>query len=290
MNNQLKYNFFKKNHLFHLVDSSYIPMFLSFSLFLLICTMIDILFSTVKPINTFFFLILVLTLFINMWFYRIFVEYSDRSIINVEVEKNFILGMLLFVCSEICLFGSVFWAFFHASLAPSIFIGAVWPPVGIESLNPFTIPLVNTLLLLTSGATANNFYYLLRHMTIRHELTFNTYSYSFNTRWYVLYGSLLTTVLLGLLFILIQVFEYLNSPFSISDSIFGSTFFMSTGLHGLHVFLGLTVLIFILFRLISGDFDSTQHHTISTTCALIYWHFVDVVWLFLFTFVYVWGA
>lgn len=291
MNQFLNYNFYKKNHLFHLVKPSYIPLVFSMILFMFLNTVVSMFLSSFSAISLkFTILLILLILFMNLWFYNIYHEYSDIFIINTEVEKNFIIGMLLFVCSEILLFASVFWAFFNSSLAPSIYIGVFWPPIGIASVNPFKIPLINTLLLLTSGATANNFYYLLKHISIRFALNYNIYSYKFNIQWYLLYGSLFSTVTLGLIFLVIQIYEYINSSFSISDSIYGSTFFMSTGLHGFHVLVGLLSLIFILFRLIQGDFDLAQFQTISTTCSLIYWHFVDAVWLFLFVFVYVWAS
>lgn len=286
---KINYTFFKKNHLFHLVKPSGIPLFLSFSVFIFINILISIM-TSAQVDASFYLSFLFLFFMINYWFYKLSEEYSDKFVMNIDVERNYILGMLLFVCSEVLLFGSVFWAFFNSSLSPSIFIGAIWPPIGIDSMNPYEIPLLNTLLLLSSGATANNFYYLLRHLTIKHEFAYNLSYHSYYNNWKILYGSLLCTVILGFLFMLIQVFEYVNSLFSISDSVYGSTFFMSTGLHGLHVFLGLSVLLFILFRLMFGEYDKGQVYTISTTCALIYWHFVDVVWIFLFTFVYIWGA
>jgi len=287
----MNYYFFnKKHHLFHLVNPSAVPIALSLSIFLFVNVLVDSLYYSFDSVSSFFFVsLLLLILCINLWFYRLFKEYSLLSVMNATVERNYVVGMLLFVCSEVCLFAAVFWSFFNSSLSPSIFIGALWPPVGIASINPFKIPMLNTLLLLTSGATANNFYYLLRYTSVRYSFIHNNFYASFFDQWQTLYGSLFSTIILGSLFMSIQAFEYLHSLFTISDSIYGSCFFMATGLHGLHVFLGLTVLFFIFIRLLCGDYDVTQFHTLLTTCALIYWHFVDVVWLFLFIFVYIWA-
>jgi len=187
------------------------------------------------------------------------------------VQKGLRIGMILFIISEIMFFVAFFWGFFHSSLAPTIAIGCVWPPIGIEPISAFGLPLLNTLLLLTSGAT----------VTWTHHSII-----SGNKQESVI--SLLLTIILALIFTVIQVFEYIQAPFTISSGIYGSTFFMSTGFHGFHVLIGTLFLSVCLYRLIKGHF--TKEHHLGFEAAAWYWHFVDVVWLFLFVSVYWWGG
>lgn len=286
---RIKYNFFKKNHLFHLVKPSYIPILLSITIFSFVSALPYLFFGELSKFRLLL-LLSFLILMINFWFLSLTTEYSNDYIRTKAVEDNFLLGMLLFICSEVFLFIGVFWSFFHSSLSPSIFIGAIWPPIGIISLDIFKIPTLNTILLLTSGATINLFYYMLRNFKTRFILVFNRYLYITINNWFILYGSLFFTIFLGSFFMLVQLFEYVNSIFSFSDSIFGSVFYMATGLHGLHVFLGLSIIFYIFIRVCYGDYDLNNSSNILTTCSVWYWHFVDVVWIFLFVFVYFWGA
>ena len=187
------------------------------------------------------------------------------------VKKGLKIGMLLFIISEICFFVSFFWAFFHSSLAPAIELGALWPPIGIQILNPFSVPLLNTAILLSSGAT----------VTWAHHAIIN------GQRKQAISG-LTSTVLLGIIFTALQGFEYIEAPFAISDSVYGSTFFMATGFHGFHVLIGTTFLLVCLIRLIFHQY--TRHHHFGFEAASWYWHFVDVVWLFLYVCIYWWGS
>lgn len=174
------------------------------------------------------------------------------------VKKGLKLGMILFIVSEICFFVSFFWAFFHSSLAPAIELGALWPPRGIQILNPFSVPLLNTAILLSSGAT----------VTWAHHAIIN------GNRGQSVKG-LLFTVALGIIFTGLQGAEYYEAPFAISDSVYGSTFFMATGFHGFHVLIGTTFLGVCLGRLAFHQF--TRHHHFGFEAASWYWHFVDVV-------------
>ena len=188
-------------------------------------------------------------------------------------------GMILFIASEVMFFVAWFWAFFEAALNPGDaaqvmrleFTGGHWPPSGMEVFDPWHLPLINTLILLTSGTTVTWAHHALLH----------------NYRRGLVWG-LVCTVLLGLSFTGVQAYEYLHAPFSFAGSIYGSTFFMATGFHGAHVIIGTIFLAVCLLRAVRGDFTPKQHFGLEA--AAWYWHFVDVVWLFLFSFVYVWAS
>uniref|UniRef100_A0A1X9ZNS5 Cytochrome c oxidase subunit 3 n=1 Tax=Decemunciger sp. AB-2017 TaxID=1980157 RepID=A0A1X9ZNS5_9ANNE len=181
------------------------------------------------------------------------------------------LGMLLFILSEIMFFFGFFWAFFHSSLAPTLEIGCVWPPIGITPLNAFAIPLLNTAVLLASGVTVT---------WAHHSLLEGNRKNATQALFY--------TVTLGLYFTYLQMNEYLDASFSISDSIYGTTFFVSTGFHGAHVIIGTTFLMVCLFR--TYHFHFSANHHFGFEAAAWYWHFVDVVWIFLYLCIYWWGS
>ncbi|MBX3524665.1 MAG: cytochrome c oxidase subunit 3, partial [Rhodoblastus sp.] len=146
-----------------------------------------------------------------------------------------------------------------------------WPPKGIEVLDPWHLPLLNTLLLLTSGTT----------VTWAHHALLNGDREG-------LKKGLMATIVLGLIFSFVQGYEYAHAPFAFKNSIYGSTFFMATGFHGFHVIVGTIFLIVCLVRAVKGQFTPRQH--LGFEFAAWYWHFVDVVWLFLFACIYVWGS
>jgi cytochrome c oxidase subunit 3 len=187
------------------------------------------------------------------------------------VRKGLTLGVALFIVSEVFAFLGVFWAYFHSSLAPTIELGSSWPPVGITPLDPFAIPLLNTIILLSSGA----FITWAHHALIKGD------------RSSAIWGSIYT-VLLAILFTGLQYVEYKQAPFTIADSVYGTTFFASTGLHGLHVIVGTIFIVVALIRIVS--YHSTNNHHLGFESSILYWHFVDVVWLFLFISVYWWGS
>ena len=181
------------------------------------------------------------------------------------------IGFLLFIVSEVLFFFSFFWAFFHSSLSPSVEIGVIWPPVGVDPLNPFSVPLLNTAILLSSGAT----------------VTWAHHSMVSGNKNEAVQG-LTLTVILGVLFTALQAMEYVEAPFCIADSVYGTTFFVATGFHGLHVIIGTIFLFICLLRLNLSHF-TTSHH-FGFEAASWYWHFVDVVWLFLYVCIYWWGC
>lgn len=188
-----------------------------------------------------------------------------------SVQTGLRMGMLLFIVSEIMFFFAFFWAFFHSSFNPSLAIGGVWPPAFIVTLDPWKVPLLNTCLLLSSGASVT-----WAHHSI---VAGSKFQASF---------SLIITVVLAIIFTALQGFEYCTAPFTISDGIYGSCFYMATGFHGFHVIVGTLFLIVCLFRLYLNHF--TREHHFGFEAAAWYWHFVDVVWLFLFITVYWWGS
>jgi cytochrome c oxidase subunit 3 len=195
------------------------------------------------------------------------------------VQISLRYGMILFIASEVMFFVAWFWAFFDASLFAGeaqqytrvAFTGGHWPPKGIEAIDPWHFPLINTLILLTSGTTVT---------WAHHALLENDRE--------GLKKGLALTILLGLLFTSIQIFEYAHAPFPFKDSIYGATFFMATGFHGFHVIVGTIFLIVCLIRANAGQFTPKQH--LGFEFAAWYWHFVDVVWLFLFSAIYVWSS
>lgn len=187
------------------------------------------------------------------------------------VQLGMRYGMMLFICSEIMFFFAFFWAFFHSSLNPAPEIGGVWPPKGIDVLSAWEIPLLNTIILLTSGASCTWCHHAIVAGERKEALL-----------------SLIITLILAVFFTTLQAFEYVNAGFTISDSVFGSTFFMATGFHGFHVIIGTTFLAVCFFRLLNYHF--TQEHHFGFEAAAWYWHFVDVVWLFLFVTIYWWGG
>jgi cytochrome c oxidase subunit III len=189
------------------------------------------------------------------------------------VQLHLRYGMILFIASEVMFFVAWFWAFFNAALFPSTAdaIGGVWPPKGMEVLNPFGFPLLNTLILLCSGTTVTWAHHALIH----------------GDRGGLIKG-LWLTIGLGLMFTSIQAYEYANAPFEFKQNIYSSTFFMATGFHGAHVIIGTIFLTVCLIRAYKGHFRPEQHFGFEA--AAWYWHFVDVVWLFLFICIYVWGG
>jgi cytochrome c oxidase subunit 3 len=187
------------------------------------------------------------------------------------VQKGLRWGIILFILSEVIFFFAFFWAFFHRRLAPTPELGCNWPPTGIPPLNPFAIPLLNTAVLLASGVTVT---------WAHHRLTEGNRQNAIQ--------ALTLTVALGIYFTNLQANEYWDTTFTIADRIYGSTFFVATGFHGLHVLIGSTFLLVCLARTISHHFSKSHHFGFEA--AAWYWHFVDVVWIFLYLCIYWWGS
>ena len=191
------------------------------------------------------------------------------------VQLHHRYGMILFIASEVMFFVGWFWAFFDFSLFPSTIaevVGGQWPPKAIEAvMDPFDLPLLNTLILLCSGTTLTWAHHALIHGDRKSAKQ-----------------GLLATIVLGLIFSSIQAYEYAHAPFAFGENTYGSAFYMATGFHGFHVIVGTIFLLVCLKRLYNGDFTPRQHFGFEA--AAWYWHFFDVVWLFLFVAIYVWGG
>lgn len=260
-----------QDHPFHLVSPSPWPMYTSISLFTLTLSGALSMHSFTNASNVFLLALLSLVLSMSFWFRDIISEGTYLGNHTLAVQKGLNLGVILFIVSEALFFMAIFWAFFHSALTPTIELGAQWPPLGIEPVNPFELPLLNTVLLLSSGAT----------------VTYAHHSLIQGKRSGALYGSI-ATVLLALVFTCFQGVEYSVSSFTISDGAFGTCFFFATGFHGIHVMIGTAFLAVALWRIYA--YHLTDNHHLGFEGGILYWHFVDVVWLFLYVSVYYWGS
>lgn len=255
---------------YHLVSPSPWPILVSFSLFNLAigATMYMHGFSQGGYLLTLGFLLT--TFGMILWFRDVITEGTFLGHHTKEVKNGLLIGVVLFIISEVFAFLSVFWAFFHSSLSPAIEIGS-WPPQGITPLDAFSIPLLNTCLLLSSGAL----------------ITYGHHALVAKDRKNAIYGTILT-VIFALIFTALQYYEYSDAAFTISDGIYGTVFYASTGLHGLHVIIGTAFILVALIRVMLYHSTNTHHQGYGTS--IIYWHFVDLIWLFLFMAIYFWGG
>nr|YP_010893077.1 cytochrome oxidase subunit III [Paraisaria heteropoda]WJR82515.1 cytochrome oxidase subunit III [Paraisaria heteropoda] len=260
-----------QDHPFHLVSPSPWPLYTSISLFTL--TVNAALAMHLFSYSSILFFMALCTLVASMalWFRDIISEGTYLGNHTSAVQKGLNLGVILFIVSEALFFLGIFWGYFHSALTPTILLGAQWPPMGIESINPFELPLLNTVILLSSGAT----------------ITFAHHSLIKGERKGAIYGTIFT-IILALVFTCFQVIEYKVSSFTISDGVFGTCFFFGTGFHGLHVIIGTVFLAVGLWRILA--YHLTDHHHLGYENGILYWHFVDVVWLILYITMYYWGS
>lgn len=203
------------------------------------------------------------------WWRDIIIE-GNQGQHTDKVQMGLRIGMVMFIMSEVWFFVSFFWSYFHAALFPNEVMGGTWPPKGIVTLDPFHLPYFNTLVLLLSGTTVTWAHHALLEKNNKDMVK-----------------ALLITVALGLLFTCVQVIEYSHAAFSLADGVYGSNFYMATGFHGVHVIIGTIFLSVCAYRAWKGQITPRAH--IGFEAAAWYWHFVDVVWLFLFVAVYWWG-
>nr|ATA58323.1 cytochrome c oxidase subunit III [Bolivaritettix sikkinensis] len=257
------------NHPFHLVDHS--PWPLTGALGAFITTMGLTKWFHMFDINLMTLGLTIIILTMIQWWRDVTRESTYQGLHTTKVAVGLRWGMILFITSEVLFFISFFWAFFNSSLAVNVELGMMWPPKGVEPFNPLNIPLLNTIILLSSGITVT---------WSHHSLMESNHSQAKQ--------SLMMTVILGIYFTIMQAYEYMESQFSISDSAYGSTFFVATGFHGIHVMIGTTFLLICSIRQMFYHFTSNHH--LGFEAAAWYWHFVDVVWLFLYISIYWWGS
>ena len=249
---------------FHVLSLSLWPIVISLSVLIIFIR----LYLSIKV--SFNVLILIVILVILNWFKDISRESDlliEHSFINNVFFKS---GMILFITSEIIFFVSFFWCYFDFVLVVDVELGSVWPPKGVQRINPFRIPLLNTLILLSSGVL----------------ITWSHFSI-LNNDWFYSVVTLTFTLILGVYFLYIQYQEYLDATYSFISSGYGRIFFLATGFHGFHVLLGCILILGSLIRILTLRCDTLSHYNFEFSAW--YWHFVDVVWLFLFIFIYWWG-
>lgn len=262
---------FFPGHPYHLVSASPWPYHQSCNLFILVSSIV--LFAhlfTFSEVTLFSGIFLVIAT-MSFWFRDIISEGTFMGNHTLAVQKGLQMGITLFVVSEAMFFLSVFWAYFHSSISPTPELGSEWPPVGIEVVDPFEIPMVNTVLLLSSGLS----------ITYSHHCMIGG-----NRKGAIIGGG--ATIILAVLFTFCQGIEYSTASFTLSDGVFGSCFYFGTGFHGIHVLIGSAFLIVGLSRLVM--YHLTENHHVGMEGAIVYWHFVDVVWLILYISVYWWGS
>jgi cytochrome c oxidase subunit 3 len=271
MTNSTITTFNNQKHGFHLVDPSPWPLIAAFSAFMLTFGGAMYMHGYSGGAFLWRFGLLMILFMMYVWWRDIIREGTFEGQHTLQVQNGLKMGMLLFILSEVMFFFAFFWGFFHSSFNPSHALGGVWPPMGLVILDPWAVPLLNTIILLTSGATIT---------VCHHSIVAGMKKQAML--------SLEATIFLAIIFTALQAYEYLTAPFSISDGAYGSTFYMATGFHGFHVFIGTCFLTVCYFRIHFGHF--TREHHFGFEAAAWYWHFVDVVWLFLFVTIYWWGS
>lgn len=273
-------------HDYHIIDPSPWPFLASAGAFIMMIGLVGfmryaaggqfVMFGVDLAGPWIFYLGLALVLYVMYAWWSDTIKEGQEGAHTRVVSLHLRYGMIMFIASEVMFFVAWFWAFFDASLFPNEAIqaartevlGGQWPPQGIEVLDPLHLPLFNTVTLLLSGTTVTWAHHALLH----------------NDRKGLIWG-LTLTVVLGVIFSYVQYYEYAHAPFAFGGSIYGSTFYMATGFHGAHVLIGTIFLAVCLIRLLAGQMSAKKHFGLEA--AAWYWHFVDVVWLGLFVFVYI---
>jgi len=270
------------SHPFHLVDPSPWPFCTSMALWYMALTVVSVFHNYVAEASTLLYGLVYLIFSLAAWWRDVIRESTYEFKHTPYVRRGLLLGMTLFIVSEVMFFFGFFWAFFHSSLVPSPYIGGVWPPHTLSVVSPWELPLVNTLCLLLSGVT----------LTISHRQLNGLpyYNHFISVRWQTL-NRLITwlqvTIFLGVFFLGCQAFEYYYAGFTFQDTVYGGTFYILTGLHGMHVLVGTIFLIVCLWR--ASRLHFTLWKQVGFKSAVWYWHFVDVVWIFLYLVIYIWG-
>jgi cytochrome c oxidase subunit 3 len=255
-------------HPFHLVNPSPWPLLSACSLLFLTISIVMYLHEYNHGFSFLISSFLLLASLAGFWWRDLIRESTYLQVHNHKTETGLKIGFLLFIISESMLFVSLFWCFLHSSLSPVIHIGSQWPPYMLNTIALY-LPLVNTFLLLTSGASITY-----AHLAL------------LNKRKIPAIQGLIITIILAIIFSGIQLYEYYNSPFSMSDSIYGSIFYMLTGIHGLHVIIGTIFIVTQMIRMIKRHYKA---NSIALEMSILYWHFVDVIWIIVFLLVYTYG-
>ena len=267
----------KPNHPYHLVDPSPWPLIGSLSGGTAATGRILFMHGVTPWVLVLGIMMIIATMF--GWWRQVVREGTFQGHHTPVVQIGLRYGMLLFIASEVMFFSAFFWAYFDASLFPDEVqqflrfeaTGGVWPPAGVLTFEPFELPFLNTLILLLSGCTVTWAHHALREGDRKGTLR-----------------GLGLTVILGALFTSLQAFEYSHAAFGFREGIYSSTFYMLTGFHGFHVIVGTIFLAVCFLRAQAGHFKADHH--VGFEAAAWYWHFVDVVWLFLFASIYVWAS
>lgn len=255
----------KFNHPYHLVTLRPWPINVSFRLIIILRGVL-ILFNNFN-INLILIGLLLTILNLIQWWRDVIRERTIQGFHTLKVILGLQNGILLFILSEVIFFLSFFWCYFHIYLSPRIEIGRIWYPINLIVFNPYNIPILNTLILLSSGVSITYCHYRIIKSNLNNSII-----------------RILITLILGLIFTYFQYLEYNESYFCINDSIYGSVFFLLTGFHGFHVILGTIFNIVIFLRIIFKHFS--LYHYFGFEASSWYWHFVDLVWLFLYLFIY----
>ncbi|MFA5538687.1 MAG: cytochrome c oxidase subunit 3 [Gemmobacter sp.] len=263
-----------KNHDYHILPPSLWPLLGGVSAFVMLFGAV----MWMKDITPWMFFIGLAAVLYTMFGWWSEVAHEGQTGDHTPVvQVGLRYGFILFIISEVMFFTAWFWSFFKHALYPihpdgiSPMVDGPWPPAGIETFDPWHLPLINTLILLCSGAAATWAHHALAHENNRRDLV----------------TGLALAIALGVLFTLFQAYEYSHAGFGFAGNIYGANFFMATGFHGFHIVIGTIFLTVCLVRAIKGHFTQQQH--VGLEAAAWYWHFVDVVWLFLFFAIYVWG-
>ena len=268
----------KKNHPYHIVEPSPWPIATSFVLLLLALSAVGVM-KEVAYFNIALLLsLLLLATCAGLWWRDVISEACQPGTYTFEVKNGLRMGVMLFIASEVMFFGAFFGSIFKNKLLPNKALDGFWPekivswvPASFQEFDPWNLPFTNTLILLLSSTT----------------LAWAEYSLKEQNKQDLLRG-LKYTILLGILFTCLQAFEYIHAPFKLTDSVFTSDFYIITGFHGVHVIIGTIFLSICYFRSLLGHFDDKKSH-LGFEFAVWYWHFVDIVWLMLFVFLYLWN-
>lgn len=256
---------------FHLVTNSPWPLTTSLALMSLALTLGLTMHGYIGNHLWLFLAISLVLSSIFLWVRDVVIEGTYLGDHTIAVRKGLNIGFMLFVLSEILIFAALFWSYFHSAMGPTIEIGCQWPPVGITSIKPTELPLLNTIILLASGAT----------------VTWAHHSILYKDRQGTLVGLFITTLLI-VLFVGCQVLEYTWATFTIADSVFGSIFYAGTGLHFIHMVMLIVMLAICYARMYFYHFTSNHHLGLETT--ILYLHVLDIIWLFLYIVFYWWGC